>query len=65
MRTRILGFATAVLLFTLGGTAAAAPTPPPTVDAQTCEKGGGSVDYDSLKSQWVCTNGKYNGKPIK
>jgi hypothetical protein len=65
MRTRLLGFAAALILAALGVTAApAAQADLPRVDAQTCVSGGGSVEYDASSGQWICIGGTYDTQPI-
>ncbi|MFG2293955.1 hypothetical protein [Streptomyces sp. NPDC048603] len=68
MRRRLLGFTAAVILAALGPivpvahATVVAQVPPPPVDGQMCEDGGGVVLYDS--GSWVCVGGAHDGKPV-
>jgi hypothetical protein len=67
MRTRLLGFAAALMLAALsamGAIAQAATDAAPAVDRPTCEKGLGRVQYDPVSGIWICVGGTYNGESI-
>ncbi|MGW0749037.1 hypothetical protein [Streptomyces sp. NPDC002587] len=64
MRTRLLGFAAAVILAVLGTMGSAAQAAVPGVDGHTCIAKGGKVQYDSDTGLWMCIGGKYADEPI-
>lgn len=64
MRTRLLGFATAVILAVLGIMSPAAQAAAPAVDTPTCLAGTGTVEYNSATGLWTCIGGEHDGEPI-
>ncbi|WP_404959411.1 hypothetical protein [Streptomyces sp. 147326] len=64
MRTRLLGFAAALVLAVLGATAPIAQAAVPAVAGPTCVDGSGTVEYDSTAGQWICVGGEYDGELI-
>ncbi|MFD9305449.1 hypothetical protein ACFWCB_22820 [Streptomyces sp. NPDC060048] len=65
MRTRLLGFITAVVLAVLGAMSPAAQAAVSDVDVNTCTKGGGSSEYESATGLWTCIGGAHDSEPIK
>ncbi|MGW7100067.1 hypothetical protein [Streptomyces sp. NPDC054838] len=64
MRTRLLGFVSALVLAALGATVPAAQAAVPTATGPACVAGKGKVVYDSGTGLWTCIGGKYDGEPI-
>ncbi|MFE5806003.1 hypothetical protein [Streptomyces sp. NPDC056491] len=65
MRTRLLGFTTAVVLAVLGAAVPAAQAAAvPAVTGPTCIKGQGTVEYDSTTGLYTCIGGTYDTELI-
>ncbi|WP_030727630.1 hypothetical protein [Streptomyces sp. NRRL S-237] len=64
MRTRILAFATALVLAALGAAVPVAQAAAPAVTGTECKASGGTVEYISTTGLWTCLNGGYNGELI-
>ncbi|QES55274.1 hypothetical protein DEJ51_14655 [Streptomyces venezuelae] len=64
MRTRLLGFTTAVVLALLGASVPAAQAAAPAVTGPQCTQSQGSVEYISTTSLWTCIGGAYDGELI-
>ncbi|MFI1949604.1 hypothetical protein ACH46F_37880 [Streptomyces virginiae] len=64
MSTRILAFATALVLAALGATVPVAQAAAPAITETQCKDSGGSVEYVSTTGLWTCVNGGYNGELI-
>ncbi|THA44958.1 hypothetical protein [Streptomyces sp. A1136] len=64
MRTRIIGFISALVLASLGAAVPVAQAVVPTATGPACVAGKGRVVYDSGTGLWTCIGGKYDGEPI-
>lgn len=64
MRTRLLGFTTAVVLAVLGAAVPAAHAAAPAVTGTECKRYGGSEEYVSTTGLWTCIGGTYDGELI-
>ncbi|MCX4526409.1 MULTISPECIES: hypothetical protein [unclassified Streptomyces] len=64
MRTRLLAFAAAVILATLGVVAPGVEAAVPRVDVQTCQAEGGGAQYDATRGGWTCVGGSHDGEAI-
>ncbi len=68
MRTRLFGFAAALILAALGSVgpvAHAAAAAIPAVTGPECVEGGGTVEYDAGAGKWTCAGGSHGGESVK
>lgn len=64
MRTRLLGFISAVVLAVLGATVPAAQAAAPAVTGPECTRSHGSVEYISTTGLYTCIGGAYDSELI-
>ncbi|WP_329192085.1 MULTISPECIES: hypothetical protein [unclassified Streptomyces] len=64
MRTRLLGFISALVLAALGAAVPVAQAAAPAVTGPACVAAHGKVVYDSGTGLWTCIGGRYDDEPI-